>query len=253
MGEEVALLEGLGLTRGEIRVYYALLALGPSTTGEIIKRARVSRSKVYEMLDRLLEKGLVSFVVRENVKYFEAASPDAIIDWVRKKRQQLTQQEEALRKILPRIKEKQEKAKFRQTATVYEGFAGIKTMFNEIFTFLKKGDEYYAIAVEPEVYQNKEFVTFLKNYHIRRAERGIRVRLLAMRALKLSLSELGGTGLIEIRYTDHTIPAATLIYKDNVATFVWVEDMPTGIVMRSPIIAQRYKDFFAEIWKQAKP
>ena len=84
--EEERLLEGLGLTKGEIKVYFALLEIGSSTTGEVIKKAKVSRSKVYEMLDRLIDRGLVSFVIRENTKYFEAADPDHILHYVRRER-----------------------------------------------------------------------------------------------------------------------------------------------------------------------
>lgn len=251
--EEIALLGGLGFTKGEIKVYYALLELGPSTTGEIVKQGHVSRSKVYEMLDKLLEKGMVSFVVRENIRYFEAASPTAIIDWIQNKRKHLAEQEEKLRLILPKIKARQKKLKIRQTAIVYEGFAGIKTMYDEILANLKKGEEYYAIAVEPEVYQNKNFVAFLKNYHARRAAKGIHVKLISMNTLKNSISELSEIGNIELRFTDQPIPAATLIYKNDMATFVWSKETPTGIVIRSPIIAQRYKLFFQKIWNQATP
>jgi sugar-specific transcriptional regulator TrmB len=43
----------LGLTEGESKVYLALLRTGPSTIGRIIKEARVSNSKIYDILDRL--------------------------------------------------------------------------------------------------------------------------------------------------------------------------------------------------------
>ena len=251
--EETALLEGVGLTRGEIKVYYALLELGPSTTGEIIKKAQVSRSKVYEMLDRLLDKGLVSFVIQGNVKYFEASSPESIIEYVHKKRKRLTEQELALREILPKIRQTQKKSKIRQTATVYEGIKGIKTMYNEILSQLRKGEEYYALAVEPAVHRETEFSTFIKNYHLRRAEKGIRVRLLADVVLKPQISELAHTKFMRVRYFKQSVPVATLIYKNNVATFVWSETTSTGIVIRSPTIAKRYKKFFEEVWIEAKP
>ena len=66
---KIELLEGIGLSKGEVKTYFALLELGPSTTGEIINKASVSRSKVYEMLDRLMKRGLASYVIKENIKY----------------------------------------------------------------------------------------------------------------------------------------------------------------------------------------
>ncbi|MBI2146690.1 helix-turn-helix domain-containing protein [Candidatus Woesearchaeota archaeon] len=136
--EETALLEGIGLTKGGIKVYFALLELGPSTTGEIIKKAKVSRSKVYEMLERLIDKGLVSFVIKENTKYFEAADPEHILHYVQREKSLLEEKEEELRKVLPALKEKQHFGRVPQTATVYEGIKGIKTMYSDVIYALKK-------------------------------------------------------------------------------------------------------------------
>ena len=49
-------LEEIGLTEGENKVYLALLKLGSSTIGRIIKEAQVSNSKIYDILDRLNKK-----------------------------------------------------------------------------------------------------------------------------------------------------------------------------------------------------
>ena len=67
-----SLLEDIGLTRSEINVYLALLELGSSTTGKIIDKAKVSSSKIYEVLDKLIQKGLVSFIIKSGIKYFQA-------------------------------------------------------------------------------------------------------------------------------------------------------------------------------------
>lgn len=248
----IELLEGIGLTKGEVKTYFALLELGSSTTGEIIKKAKVSRSKVYEMLERLIDKGLVSFVIKNNIKYFQAASPQSIIRYVEKKKKELTEKESSLKKLASFLEKKQKTSKKPQHATVYEGINGIKTMYNEILTSLHKGEEYYAIAVEPEEYQNKDFSLFIENYHRRREEKGIKVKLLANSVLKKEISStIALTKLMRVRYFTQEIPSATLIYKDSVVTFVWA-NTPTGIVTKSETIAKRYKKFFEEIWENAK-
>ena len=250
--ERATLLESIGLTKGEIKVYFALLDLGSSTTGVIIKKAKVSRSKVYEMLERLMDKGLVSFVIKENIKYFEAADPDHIIHYIRREKSLLEEKETELRKILPALKAKKNFNKKPQTSTVYEGIKGIKTIYSEVIYSLKKGDEYYAIAAEPEIIKNKDFITFIKNFHKRREERGIKVKLLVSQEMKSAVFELlKDSKFIEIKYFNQTLPSAILIYGDNVATYVWA-DNPCGIVIQSPIIAQRYKKFFENIWSNTK-
>jgi sugar-specific transcriptional regulator TrmB len=46
------MLEEIGLTEGESKVYLALLKLGATKTGPLIKEADVSSSKVYKILER---------------------------------------------------------------------------------------------------------------------------------------------------------------------------------------------------------
>ncbi len=250
--EEEHLLEGLGLTKGEIKVYFALLEIGSSTTGGIIKKAKVSRSKVYEMLDRLSDKGLVSFVIRENTKYFEAADPDHIIHYVRRERSLLEEKEKELRKILPTLKQKKKFAKTPQTSAVYDGFKGIKTIYSEILYSLRKGDEYYAIAAEHDVVKDKSFTSFITNFHRRREERGIKVRLLASKRIKPVVSKMfSKSRFMKIKFFEQNIPSAMLIYGDNVATYVWGE-RPSGVIIKSEVIAKRYKDFFEEVWRVSK-
>ena len=63
-------LEKIGFTKSEIAVYTALLKIGQKTTGEILKEAKISSGKIYEILDKLIKKGLVSYIIKNNTKYF---------------------------------------------------------------------------------------------------------------------------------------------------------------------------------------
>ena len=71
----VELLEAIGLTKSEIKVYLALLELGSSTTGPIVEKSGASSSKIYEILEKLIQKGLVGHVIKAGKKHFEAAPP----------------------------------------------------------------------------------------------------------------------------------------------------------------------------------
>src|ERR1051326_4822791 len=54
----VDMLQQLGLNKYEAEAYYALLAYGPLTGYELGKRSPVPLSRSYEILERLMEKGL---------------------------------------------------------------------------------------------------------------------------------------------------------------------------------------------------
>ena len=68
-------LVSVGMTKNEIAVYLALLKLGSSKVGAISKEAGTNRSYSYDALKKLLEKGLVSYVIMGKRKYFRPVSP----------------------------------------------------------------------------------------------------------------------------------------------------------------------------------
>src|SRR3989344_1268060 len=100
---DTRLLEDIVLTKSEVSVYLALLDLGSSSTGKIVDKSQVSSSKIYEILDRLMQKGLVSFVIKEGVKHFEAAPPDRILDYAEEKEKEMKQQKEGLKSLIPEL------------------------------------------------------------------------------------------------------------------------------------------------------
>jgi HTH-type transcriptional regulator, sugar sensing transcriptional regulator len=75
----------LGLTSGEARVFLSLLKLGSAKVGQIIKDSQVSYSKVYDVLNRLSSKGLVSHIIRGNVKYFNAVEPYRLEEYIKRR------------------------------------------------------------------------------------------------------------------------------------------------------------------------
>lgn len=69
------ILQNIGLTEKEAKVYLACLELGPQPVSEIAKKARINRVTAYDILEKLLKKGLVNFVTKEKIKFFNATDP----------------------------------------------------------------------------------------------------------------------------------------------------------------------------------
>ena len=56
------ILKQIGLTENEIQVYLTLLKIGSSGVSTIAEHSGLYRPYVYDTLERLQEKGLVSFI-----------------------------------------------------------------------------------------------------------------------------------------------------------------------------------------------
>lgn len=77
-------LKGIGLNLYERRLWVALLARGTSTAGELSGLANVPRSRTYDILQSLADKGFVVVQTGKPIKYV-AVTPSEAIDRAKKK------------------------------------------------------------------------------------------------------------------------------------------------------------------------
>lgn len=246
---DTKILESVGFTRGEISVYLSLLRIGETTTGDIIKESRITGSKVYEILDRLIKKGLVSYIIREKTKYFQAVSPNRLLDYVNRKETELIKQKRYIETIIPELKSIQRSKQRIQSSQIFEGYEGIKTVFNLILESLEPNEEYYVFTVGDEI-KNEKVRLFFQNHHRKRIRRKIKVKIIAnpRRPFFRKLSKLKN---LQMRYYDNPIPLGVVIFKDYVVTLTFREK-PTAFLIRSQQIADSYKDFFINLWEKSK-
>ncbi len=90
--------EEFGLTRNEAKAYEMLIKFGKSGAGEISKESGVSYSKIYNILDSLMNKGLVQ-IIPEKSKKFIPTNPRAIVDFLKKKQERLNKAIEEAEKL----------------------------------------------------------------------------------------------------------------------------------------------------------
>ncbi len=248
MNKEI--LEQIGLSRNEIKVYFALLEMDQASATPIIKKADIPSSKVYPILDKLIKKGLVTYVIKNNVKYFQASDPKNLIDFLNDKEKLIEQQKQEIERLIPEIERRRKLAKEKQEATIYEGLDGVKAAFNNILNLLRKGEEYFVFTLGEEL-KRKDTARFLQNYHKKRKQKGIKIRLISPLKLKdFILKKHQHPGMV-FRFTKQSLPTGIFLFKDRVMTVIW-SDTPTAFIIHSKQNYEYYKKFFEEIWKIAK-
>jgi len=101
--EVLNVLQSLGLSDYESKVYFGLVLLGPAKASEISKQAEVPRSKIYEVLESLIEKQLVE-VSKEKPKLFKAIDPEiAIKAMIANKEEELEILEERAKNLIKEL------------------------------------------------------------------------------------------------------------------------------------------------------
>ncbi|MBD3309933.1 hypothetical protein GF351_01805 [Candidatus Woesearchaeota archaeon] len=245
----IELLEEIGLTRSEIKVYLALLELGSSSTGKIVDKSKVASSKIYEILDKLIQKGLVSFIIKSGVKHFEASPPERIMDYIQEKENKFAKQKKNLKDMLPELELKRRLSHYKSEATVFKGLKGAKTAYDDVLKTMRKGEEYYVIG-SGEAYPS--ILRFFKNYHKKRSAKGVRVKLLFSEKGREWADNMKNMPLTEIRFASAQMLASSfiLIYKEKTLISVVAQEDITLFRIDNKEVANSFRSQFEQLWNQ---
>ena len=168
MYEEI--MRKVGLTNSEIAVYSALVKLRSSTTGPIVKEAGI----IYEILDKLIAKGLVSYIVKAGRKYFQLTEPGRFKDYVEAQERELEKVKGELGGMVRHFEEVLNKKEEFQSAEIFEGREGFKTFADFCMRVLKKDSDYCILGVSKEV--NELFGAYLLEWQKERTAKGVKLR-----------------------------------------------------------------------------
>ncbi|RLJ08186.1 MAG: hypothetical protein DRP16_01900, partial [Candidatus Aenigmatarchaeota archaeon] len=138
-------LEELGFDEKETRVYLALLKIGETTATKISQETKIERTLVYYIIEKLINRGLVSFKLKNNVKYYSASNPEKILEEIKEK-------EKSFLKILPFLEQIRKKAYEEEVKVdIYKETAGLKAVMNDMF---KHGKEFLVLGEQGQIQKN---------------------------------------------------------------------------------------------------
>ncbi|MBN1645927.1 hypothetical protein JW868_02710 [Candidatus Woesearchaeota archaeon] len=246
------ILEQIGFTKGEVKVYFALLEMGITTIGPLSKAADITPAKVYPILDKLSKKGLIAEVIQSNTRHFEAAGPQKILEYMDLRKKQIEEEKESIQKLIPEIELKQKLSKYQQKAKVYQNLEGMRTLYNEIINYLKQNNEdYTGFTLQPHEYTEKA-IYFFREFDTKRRNLGIKTKLLCQEDSRNRIRSIAGYDKnIIVKYIPYSLPTGLQVWSDKIAILIWKE-VPTAFVIQSQHIAQAYKKFFKDLWEQGK-
>ncbi|MEK6918496.1 MAG: helix-turn-helix domain-containing protein [Nanoarchaeota archaeon] len=245
-------LRELGLTSGEIKVYLALIGLGEVTSGPIVEESGVSLSKVYQILSRLAKKGLVSHIIKDDIKRFKATNPERLLVYNKEKQDRLKQQEHELQEIIPQLESKHKTALTSETAQVYDGLKGIQTARERTLNIMKKGDEMWIIGIARTPYD--KLTPYFSDYHKRRYKKGIKCYYLYNDYARYPFGkESASYPLSEVRYMPKELitHAWMEIYADTITIGI-NKGKSFSVVIQNQDVADSFKTYARLLWGLAK-
>ena len=239
-------LKKIGLTDSEIKVYLSLLKLGSVTTGILTKETKLHKSRVYECLNRLIEKGLVGYVVGDFAKYFSATHPERLLDYLDERKKQIDAEKEEIQKIIPELL-KEKRYNIEETEVqIFKGKEGLKTIH---FDIIRNAKEILYIGAKGKVITEIKY--FFENYERDRIKKNISQKFLCTDEFKETI--LINKPLTKYKYSSKKWDSKNVvfIYADKVIDVIWLEE-PIAVMIKNGEVAKSYKLVFDLLWKSCE-
>ena len=237
------MLEEFGLTATEEKVYLALLKTGESTAAEIIKKTQLHRTTVYDVLDRLIEKGLASYILKNKIKHYSPANPSKFFDIATEEKTKAEEKQKLAKKVIANIKSIKESSDKKTSAQIFVGVKAQKTIMNDI---IEVGEDFLIFGSGGTF---KEVLPlYTEQWASQRRKKNIKAKIISTKGTKAPIWKLNQVKFISKEYQS---PAVTIIYKNKVAIFIHEEPVLI-ILIESKKLSQSYKNYFNLLWKVAE-
>jgi len=235
--ETRVVLENLGLSDGEIKVYLALLKLGSSPVSKIKEESELHRTTIYDFIEKLINKGLVSYSIENNVKFYSAMHPSKLMDFIKEK-------EVGLKEILPELISLSEQHKEEIKIEILRGKGGFKTLLNLILRVRK---DTHAYGIDETVFR-KNFPIDIKHFLKQEQKLGMKEKLITFKDTEFTYPEPH----MEYRFFDKKFfsPTPWFAFGDYVAIMIW--DPLTIILIKSKELSGGFYKHFNLLWKISK-
>jgi HTH-type transcriptional regulator, sugar sensing transcriptional regulator len=225
-------LKQLGFLDAEIDIYVTLLRLGPSKVSRLHHETGLHRTHIYDLLEKLKQKGLVSTFIQSGKKHFNAAPPSKILSYIEEKK-------EIVKGVLPELEELSKLPREETTIELFKGKEGLKTVLQDV---LKTKKDYVIMGgVKP----SDEILKYAMPQFLKKVEKNnIKERVISDKKEEFIKIKTG-----EYKYlkSEYLFPSSFWVYGEKVALFIW--QMPYYvIIINNKHLAETYQNYFEFFW-----
>lgn len=232
-----------GLTEKQAKAYVAALELGVSSIQNIAKKSGLKRSTTYDMVEDLMQKGLLTQSFQGKRRIFAAEDPEKVLALFKL-------QEQSFQKAIPELKSIYNRLSSKPRIRYYEGVPGLETVYwdtlgstTSILAYGSIDDMWSAMSKE-----------FIKRYVQERVKKNIFEKaIVPATEASRQYAQKNKEELREFRF----VPAGRLpfyneinIYGDKIAVMSFVEKI--GLIIESKKIADTQRAIFELAWLGAQ-
>jgi len=250
---ELKELRKIGLSDGEIKVYEALLDLGECTKTDLAKKSKISPSNIYDVTNRLIEKGIISKVEKNGVANFSPANPRHILDFLDDKETEIKKERDLVNQLLPTLLMKFNDTKEKVNVEVFNGWNGMKTIFEDLINECNSKDKCFVFGASKGENDKQSDLFFLK-YSKLREEKKIITNIIFNEEVKKQKERINffkKSKYYNIRFLEQSTPAEIMTYKNKSCIIILTKE-PLVIRITSTEVTESFKQYFDLMWSNAK-
>ncbi|MBU1200910.1 MAG: hypothetical protein KJ583_03205 [Nanoarchaeota archaeon] len=231
----------IGFGKNEAKAYLAIAELGPTAIGPIAKLSKIHRVNVYDAVEGLLKKGLISYIQKGKTKSYQITEPANFLNLLKEK-------EEKIKNIIPKIALLKQLANNNE-AEILEGLQAVKRFLDQT---LEYGDTLLVMGIPSNV--ASLIGPFLPYFHRRRIDKKIVMKHIYNTDAHERIKVLKNMPYTEIKLlpSEYDSPITTFIVGKEVTFIHWSKN-PLIIRIKSEKLADVYKKYYDVLWKNAKP
>ncbi len=249
----VSLLIPFGLSREEAEIYLLLLKESSLSALETSRKLKLARTKVYRLLDKLIERGLVRQKIDSRGLKFEAVSHAQLENLVIQKEQETDTLRETLPYLIKQLESIAAAGKSKSKVLYYTGIDGLKQV------------QWNSLRAHGEllIYEIKNMAAFLPQEYCEKVRRELVERQIHVRELTNQTKVKDWTEVRELvlQYWQvrHVPPEKlemkfeVMIYNDIYAMYAYQEGEIFCVEIYNQNLAVMQKQLFDFVWHTAVP
>ena len=245
-------LEQIGLSKSEAKSYLALIELKESSTGMICEKSEIPSSKIYVILNTLIQKGFVSYRMQNNVKVFMPSSPEIIKDVFKEKQQNIINEGVELEKLIESLKSKQGEKESFSKYRYFEGMSGIRALWlgltEELHTLPKENTILVYTGIK-KAYES--MLGLYEEFHKVRIKNKINYHIIYTLE-ETEVSKRRKRQLAEVKFMKLTNEAEWGVMGNKFFIQYITQKVPRAFLIEDEIFAITFRQVFNQLWKSAK-
>ena len=236
-------LKKIDLSDGEIKIYSTLVSSGAARVNKIHEATGIERRNIYDILNKLIEKGLVSYINENGTRLYNVGTPEKIMNYINEKENKLQEIKMEVEHILPELNNALSSRREEIYAEIYRGGEGMKTVFEDSLNY----PEIYWIGGGR--YMPKMFPTWTANWTRKRIKRKVQVHYLARHEMREEVPKPYGYEKMKFLPEEFSkSPVVIGIYGDKVVNYLFGKTI-LATVTKSKDLAESYKAYHKYLWE----